>query len=520
MNLHMFGFCKDCHDVIIVRSGELNGHLGMDADALKQYIKVHACKTWLQISDAKGESVHLRSLLSLIKTRYNVTLGNSEAEEAPEELEQRALQFLYHKVRESDHDRRPRNNKWSKLRDTLRQVRQVKSGAPGHSWIGGHYMIDEEEAITSLPVHKGTEISPTICRTRPANKREVEDIRKLLATLSSKTEIKDDEDTARQISARAVISLSVSPNPNSSLNIDLVTINGSACNVVTLRPDKGITLEDLVSHRNAVGDAGGIDNTGNVRVWPAEEWLVILLSTRTGILRDADILELGAGSCGLASFYMAQQCFNVKSITCTDGNINAAANLRKVMAFYCLRARQKENHGQHILQHPLIRTDILPWKNTCMKGGYTPSLSHVEVKDLCLVHGEGSSMRFDLIVCADCLFFEEFHGHLCNTMYHCMEDPTFSETTDFPQVWLLAPSRGGSRERFLEVLGDFSPQCDCRLPKNTSHCFEIVCEDLADVLKRTGASCSHTESLLESDTDRLLLVTVQWNRKAWNLPMS
>jgi hypothetical protein len=57
---------------------------------------------------------------------------------------------------------------------------------------------------------------------------------------------------------------------------------------------RAVSLAALVSHRS-----GGVDNTGNVRVWAAEHVLAYLCVVRAEELRGRVVVELGAGMTGL-----------------------------------------------------------------------------------------------------------------------------------------------------------------------------------------------------------------------------
>ncbi|CAN0464976.1 unnamed protein product, partial [Ascophyllum nodosum] len=63
-----------------------------------------------------------------------------------------------------------------------------------------------------------------------------------------------------------------------------------------------VILAQLFSHR-----VHGVDNTGNVRVWPSEQVLLhaLLTGPLAPSLRGARVLELGAGKCGLAGLGVA-----------------------------------------------------------------------------------------------------------------------------------------------------------------------------------------------------------------------
>lgn len=60
---------------------------------------------------------------------------------------------------------------------------------------------------------------------------------------------------------------------------------------------------------------------------------------------------------------------------------------------------------------------------------------------------EEATRLFDVVVCADCLFFENFHDDLLNVLCNT--------THPSGQVILMQPSRAGSLQRFLDKAVDF-----------------------------------------------------------------
>ncbi|CAN0156043.1 unnamed protein product [Scytosiphon promiscuus] len=84
-----------------------------------------------------------------------------------------------------------------------------------------------------------------------------------------------------------------------------------------------VTLDQLFAHR-----VHGVDNTGNVRVWPAEQVLlhVLLSGPLASSLAGTRVLELGAGMSGLAGLGLAA-CTSAAEVVITDGNPDALENL-------------------------------------------------------------------------------------------------------------------------------------------------------------------------------------------------
>ena len=64
-----------------------------------------------------------------------------------------------------------------------------------------------------------------------------------------------------------------------------------------------------------------VDNTGNVKVWPAEEVLANYLIKNAHLFEGKDICELGAGKSGLAAIALALELKDkLGSILISDGN--------------------------------------------------------------------------------------------------------------------------------------------------------------------------------------------------------
>ncbi|CAN0426088.1 unnamed protein product, partial [Discosporangium mesarthrocarpum] len=83
----------------------------------------------------------------------------------------------------------------------------------------------------------------------------------------------------------------------------------------------------------------GVDNTGNVAVWPSEQVLLHYVLSGDGgggggeggttlppALDGARVLELGAGMAGLAGLGIAA-CSSAREVVVTDGNPGCVSNL-------------------------------------------------------------------------------------------------------------------------------------------------------------------------------------------------
>ena len=116
-------------------------------------------------------------------------------------------------------------------------------------------------------------------------------------------------------------------------------------------------------------------------VWPSEEVLAYILLKDVSRFSGKSVVELGGGMTSLAGLMLATHT-TCSRILLTDGNETSTANIQ-----HCIDA----NSG-HILS-----------PNTTAK---------------CLVWGSEADLgeRFDYVICADCLFFEDVHALLLSTI--------------------------------------------------------------------------------------------------------
>ena len=224
-----------------------------------------------------------------------------------------------------------------------------------------------------------------------------------------------------------------------------------------------VTLDDLLAHRRGAG----VDNTGNVRVWEAEHVLAgLMLSLRWD---GADVCELGAGMAGCAG--VSALVRGARRACLTDGNDKCVAAL-----------------ADNALRHERAEARRVVWSERGLEE---------DTSDLA-----GS---FDAVVGADCLFFEDFHHALCATTAALLRPesrPTalparatwtalvhaasgFSEfaadvelsragdelpTSRAPFAAFIAPSRGGSLERFAALCNEVPTGLDAVVFDHAEDC--------------------------------------------------
>ena len=254
---------------------------------------------------------------------------------------------------------------------------------------------------------------------------------------------------------------------------ELATLRGTADDIthvprvyVRRRRPGSVSITDLASHH----DNDGVDNTGNVCVWPAEEVLAHLCLRERRFLAGKHIVELGAGMTGLAGLAAAVGVQPAPaSVTITDGNKAAVENLRRCVAL---------NPGTPAMPAASTRCRHLVWdRNAQRPDELAPA---------------------DVVMAADCLFFADFHVDLVHTLAELVGAPRDAEAAaatggsashpadsdagaggnagagsgaaageggvatiplradkladlGLPQVWLVAPRRGTTLARFVEL---------------------------------------------------------------------
>ncbi|XP_045595973.1 calmodulin-lysine N-methyltransferase isoform X1 [Procambarus clarkii] len=152
----------------------------------------------------------------------------------------------------------------------------------------------------------------------------------------------------------------------------------------------------------------GFNNTGNVCIWPSEEILTYYCLSNLKIFSGKSVLELGGGMTCLAGMLVSASG-GPSNMVLTDGNALSVNNVKV----------------------SLQRND-LPSK-TCSR------VLRWGVQEEVLPH-QG---KFDVAMCADCLFFDDGRESLLSTLL-CVLRPGGT-------ALVVAPSRSGTFQRFASM---------------------------------------------------------------------
>ncbi|XP_058056635.1 calmodulin-lysine N-methyltransferase [Anopheles bellator] len=149
----------------------------------------------------------------------------------------------------------------------------------------------------------------------------------------------------------------------------------------------------------------GFNNTGNICVWPSEEALAYYVLARLAQFDGTRVLELGGGMTCLAGLVLAkygQPAF----VHVSDGNELSVENVRKSLVlnkFNCT-----------------IKSSVLKWDRSAV-GSVEP--------------------KYQFILSADCLFFDESRSQLIDTVWLLLAEEGVAIVT--------APRRGNTLGLFL-----------------------------------------------------------------------
>lgn len=162
-----------------------------------------------------------------------------------------------------------------------------------------------------------------------------------------------------------------------------------------------------VGHRKrtfSAEDLMGFNNTGNVCIWPSEETLTYYCCTNLCLFSGKSVLELGGGMSCLAGLFIAKYA-NARHVTLTDGNKLSIENVLATL-------------NCNNIQCP-IEAFVLKW-NTKLQLQPT---------------------QFDIVLCADCLFFDDARNDLIECLWNCLSLNGLA--------LIMAPERGRTLDCFI-----------------------------------------------------------------------
>ena len=169
---------------------------------------------------------------------------------------------------------------------------------------------------------------------------------------------------------------------------------------------QGFTLQEIF----------GFNNTGNVCIWPSEEVMAFYCMENFLSFKGLSVCELGAGMTGLAGVMLAATQTPYE-VVLTDGNEKSVDNLKAII------------HANGF-KSPSVIASNLCWDASRLESDFS-----------CFIR------RFDVLLCADCLFFTTVHKDLVVVMQQLLKPNG--------RVYIFAPDRSGTFEMFCEVAEEY-----------------------------------------------------------------
>lgn len=168
-----------------------------------------------------------------------------------------------------------------------------------------------------------------------------------------------------------------------------------------------VNIHNMERHLTA-SDLMGFNNTGNICVWPSEEALTAFVLSDLKAYNNKWILELGGGFTCLSGLMLSKYA-KPYAVHLTDGNEVSVENVKKTVCLNEIACYTK--------------CSVLKWED---KSARVPS----------------EAGKFDVILSADCLFFDEARSYLVDTVWYYLSASG--------EALIMAPRRGKTMSLFIE----------------------------------------------------------------------